>query len=841
MRFMRNRIGIIAMMLTAATLSIATTYYVDSQGGNDAANGSTSGAPWKTLGKVNSMTFGGDTVLFKCGGVWSGTLEPKGSGTSGHPMVFNKYSTGNLPVINGAGALHTVHFSNQEYFEISNLEITNIATPHQTNRRGISIEYPSYGRIAHSIAIRDMYIHDVDGKSDSTWIYWQSGGIWIRINGAGTTTAFDGLTIERNRLLRIHGQGIIVHRGGGSSTGVRSKNVIIHENYLDSIGGDGIVLHGSKNGIVEHNVLHHGGWQVNGCCAGIWGAEWNDSAFFQFNEVYDLEPGICDRQPFDSDFREYNQFCQYNYSHNNAGGFFLFVPSCHNTTIRYNISQNDHSRLFNFNTGWPNAGDVLDSSEKIYNNTFYIGTGINTAFALSNDFYRPKFFYNNIIVNKGITPIPVIGSNNCFYGNITGTPGDSNFIADPQFANPGSGQIGFPSAAGYQLQPTSICIKKGKRLANIGARDFFGNPLPASGPVDIGAFQYTGAGKPACMITAPANNQTFTASPAAIPITANAWHTGAGTITKVAFYQGTTKIGEDANGADEWSFTWSGVVDGHFILTAAAFDNSGDSTTSAPIAIIVGYRSPDNPAQTTCGFVDYAYYEGTWSALPDFGILTPIVKSGTCAGFSLAIRNRVDYFGVRYAGYLDVPADGVYKLYVNSNDGSRLLIGADTVVSNDHFGSSQERSGSIALKAGKHAITLDYYQAATPLDLAVSWECAATGVTKRAIPAGNLCSSGTVSISSGIDALKAVPNAIRVAANGGRLSMQFSIPGGESEIIAMRIVDHQGKTAATAAKRLFSPGNHVVALDARTLSPGRYLCVFSIGKAPHSVAFTIIK
>jgi hypothetical protein len=162
-------------------------------------------------------------------------------------------------------------------------------------------------------------------------------------------------------------------------------------------------------------------------------------------------------------------------------------------------------------------------------------------------------------------------------------------------------------------------------------------------------------------------------------------------------------------------------------------------------------------------------------------------------------------------------------------------------VSNDHFGSSQERSGSIALKAGKHRITLDYYQAATPLDLSVSWECAATGVTKRAIPAGNLCSSSTVSISSGINALKAVPNAVRVAANGGRLSLQFSIPGGESEIIAMQIVDHQGKTAATAAKRLFFPGIHVVALDARTLSPGRYLCVLNIGKTHHSVAFTIIK
>ena len=49
---------------------LATTYYV-SPSGNDNNSGTSTGAPWKTLAKVNNTNFSpGDKILFQRGGEW---------------------------------------------------------------------------------------------------------------------------------------------------------------------------------------------------------------------------------------------------------------------------------------------------------------------------------------------------------------------------------------------------------------------------------------------------------------------------------------------------------------------------------------------------------------------------------------------------------------------------------------------------------------------------------------------------------------------------------------------------------------------------------------------------
>jgi hypothetical protein len=478
-------------------MAFSTTYYVDNQNGNDASAGTATGAgAWKTLTKVNGMTFGGgDSLLFSCGGAWIGMLQPKGSGTSGHPLVISKYGTGNLPLINGGGGAAAISFSNQEYFELCFLEVTNIGTPHQTDRKGVMIVYSAFGKTIHHVFIHDMFIHNVDGNSaGGGYVFWESGGIWIHKSGTAGEK-FDSLVIERNRIVHVYGIGILYYYGsGGDPNATRSRNVFIRNNVEDSIGGDGIVIHTTNGGIVEHNVLHCGGLENNGCCAGMWGGSWNDSAYFQFNEVYEfLQGGGCDRQSFDSDFNEQHQFCQYNYSHDNYGGFFLTVPSCHGTTIRYNISQNDGRwRIFCFNSDWPNQGAEIDGSEMIYNNVFYIPSGKSEV--LIGDRHTPANFYNNIVINNGNIGIPVIGKNNCFYGNISGGSGaavDSNIRSDPMLVGvPATAVVGRTNATGFKLKAGSPCIGKGKRLIGMGSQDYYGNPLPATGTIDIGVHQY---------------------------------------------------------------------------------------------------------------------------------------------------------------------------------------------------------------------------------------------------------------------------------------------------------------------------------------------------------------
>src|ERR1700722_11347833 len=84
-------------------LAHATTYYVDSLGGSDSNNGTSSSTPWQTIAKVNPQAFRpGDWILFKAGDIWREQLAVSNSGASGAPITFGSYGTGAPPIISGA-------------------------------------------------------------------------------------------------------------------------------------------------------------------------------------------------------------------------------------------------------------------------------------------------------------------------------------------------------------------------------------------------------------------------------------------------------------------------------------------------------------------------------------------------------------------------------------------------------------------------------------------------------------------------------------------------------------------------------------------------------------------
>ena len=80
-----------------------TTYYVDSQNGNDANGGASASTAWRTLAKVNSSHFSpGDVLLLRRGGVWREALNFPSSGLAGTPIVIDAYGAGEMPLISGA-------------------------------------------------------------------------------------------------------------------------------------------------------------------------------------------------------------------------------------------------------------------------------------------------------------------------------------------------------------------------------------------------------------------------------------------------------------------------------------------------------------------------------------------------------------------------------------------------------------------------------------------------------------------------------------------------------------------------------------------------------------------
>jgi hypothetical protein len=101
---------------------------------------------------------------------------------------------------------------------------------------------------------------------------------------------------------------------------------------------------------------------------------------------------------------------------------------------------------------------------------------------------------------------------------------------------------------------------------------------------------------PTVDITSPVNNEIFTA-PATIALAANASDTNGGTVTKVEFFQGSTKLGEDLS--SPYTFSWSNVAVGDYSFTARATDNSGAVTTSVPVSVTVNGACPCNVFQAT--------------------------------------------------------------------------------------------------------------------------------------------------------------------------------------------------------------------------------------------------
>jgi chitinase len=158
---------------------------------------------------------------------------------------------------------------------------------------------------------------------------------------------------------------------------------------------------------------------------------------------------------------------------------------------------------------------------------------------------------------------------------------------------------------------------------------------------------------PTASITSPANNASFTA-PASVTINANASDPG-GSVTKVEFFQGATKLGEDAT--SPYTFTWSGVAAGTYSLTAKATDNLGLTGTSSAVSITVtggsgctypqyvenngyvagsivknggsSYECKPYPYTGWCNGAAWAYAPGTGTYWQDAWIL-----KGACAGRS---------------------------------------------------------------------------------------------------------------------------------------------------------------------------------------------------------------
>jgi len=102
------------------------------------------------------------------------------------------------------------------------------------------------------------------------------------------------------------------------------------------------------------------------------------------------------------------------------------------------------------------------------------------------------------------------------------------------------------------------------------------------------------------------------------------------------------------------------------------------------------------------------------------------------------VRPRNDNFGLEYAGYVHVPADGTYTFYLTTDSRAFLRLHAAALIDADFgYTGGTEVSATIPLKAGYHALRLAYAHGpgGTPA-LALQWS--SPGLPKQPVPADYL-------------------------------------------------------------------------------------------------------
>jgi hypothetical protein len=147
------------------------------------------------------------------------------------------------------------------------------------------------------------------------------------------------------------------------------------------------------------------------------------------------------------------------------------------------------------------------------------------------------------------------------------------------------GTFTVPNTTGWQIWQTvtlnNIALTAGQKVMRIFA-------LGGEFNLDNVIFTSIANIAPLVNITSPANNASFTA-PANITITANASDSD-GSVSKVEFFRGTDKIGEDAT--SPYSIIWTGAAAGTYSITAIATDDKNATKTSAAITVTVINSGP---------------------------------------------------------------------------------------------------------------------------------------------------------------------------------------------------------------------------------------------------------
>lgn len=426
-----------AALLCFGCVLAAADYYV-SPAGNDSNAGTTSAAPWKTVGKVNSRNLAaGDRVFFQGGQVFSDAglkLASNDTGTALAPVVIGSYGTGRATLQPPANE-HGIDIYNTAGLHIRDLTIAGpgAASSDANARRGLHAycDLPGGAKLTY-LRIENLDISNFhEGITIGAWHSSFSGFQDVLITncvihdnlGNGLTTyGYQPGSASQQSHANLQVVGCEVMRNYGDPT---------LSNPSGQHSGSGIIISGANGGMVDRCYVHHNGGgagdNAGGGPVGIWTYSSN-GVVIQRSLVHDQKTtaGAVDGGGFDIDGGATSAVVQYCYSYNNEGPGFLVAEytgatPLQNGTFRYNISWRDGRRTsMNMASGfhfW--SGENLPSEcqdIRAYNNLVYTenATGGPCVRYQSGPMAGIRL-WNNIFVVQGGERFVDIGNNTGYF------------------------------------------------------------------------------------------------------------------------------------------------------------------------------------------------------------------------------------------------------------------------------------------------------------------------------------------------------------------------------------------------------------------------------------------
>ena len=351
----------------------AATFYIDAENGDDNNDGQTPETAYKTLHKISSRFFRpGDKILFKRGCTFVGNASLNGLGLAAHRLYIGAYGEGDAPVIAGRGgaALSVA----MDFVTVENLEITN-----PSGLQGIEFAAAHTGE-NKGIVVQNCYIHDVNVSA--AYFGYDASAIRAKVQLRTAPTWFSGVVVRNNTIKNTARCAVYMDTAWADRHGVGwgcsrdfykdddngwwpIEKITITDNTIHTVQGDAVLVIGGRGVNIARNQVFdayaidseilavHASSGTNKACAAVWTINCND-VYIQYNEVgyTNFPAGGADAEGYDIDCGQKRVCVQYNYSHNNAGGFLLIcdVESCRpisegtTHTVRHNLSVDDNGQ-----------------------------------------------------------------------------------------------------------------------------------------------------------------------------------------------------------------------------------------------------------------------------------------------------------------------------------------------------------------------------------------------------------------------------------------------------------------------------------------------------------------